>query len=228
MADAGVIFDVDGVLLELTSAEEDIFFQSFEELYGITGLSLDWDSYQIRNDEKIVEEILVRNGLPLLEMARFRSHYLDLLGTALCSKRLAPVPIPGILDLLATLQPHAKLGAATANFLGAARVRLQHAGLWDAVAPHAFGADGSGHKRETVARAITSMSLPRERIVYIGDNLNDLDAAQANDVAFIAFSTDEARRAKLTAAGAKRISQDHAQTLTFLKDLLHLDKAAKL
>jgi phosphoglycolate phosphatase-like HAD superfamily hydrolase len=228
MADIGVIFDVDGVLLELTSAEEDIFFQAFGELYGITGLSRDWDSYKIRNDEKIVEEILARHGLPLADVARFRAHYLDLLKTGLTSGRLSSIPITGAVDLLARLNIHAKLGVATANFLGAAKLRLQYAGVWDVIASHAFGADGSGHKRETVARAIASMNLPRERIVYVGDNLNDLDAAEANGVAFIAFSTDEGRRQKLRRAGARHLSPNHAQTLTFLKDFLYLDKAAKL
>jgi FMN phosphatase YigB (HAD superfamily) len=35
MVDAAVIFDVDGVLLELTSAEEDAFFLPFEQRYGL-------------------------------------------------------------------------------------------------------------------------------------------------------------------------------------------------
>ena len=45
MADAAVIFDVDGVLLELTSAEEDAFFVPFENRYGLKNLSRDWNSY---------------------------------------------------------------------------------------------------------------------------------------------------------------------------------------
>src|SRR5690606_8860878 len=44
-ADCAVIFDVDGVLLDLTRPEEDAFFAPFERLYGLTGLSRDWDSY---------------------------------------------------------------------------------------------------------------------------------------------------------------------------------------
>lgn len=58
MADAAVIFDVDGVLLELASAEEDAFFVPFEQRYGLKGLSRDWNSYAVRNDENIIAEIL--------------------------------------------------------------------------------------------------------------------------------------------------------------------------
>ncbi len=53
-----VVFDVDGPLLDLTRPEEDAFFVPFERLYGLTGLSRDWDSYRTRNDEDIIREIL--------------------------------------------------------------------------------------------------------------------------------------------------------------------------
>ena len=36
-ADCAVIFDVDGVLLDLTRAEEDAFFLPFERRYGLNG-----------------------------------------------------------------------------------------------------------------------------------------------------------------------------------------------
>ena len=62
--DRAVIFDVDGVLLDLTAPEEGAFFRAFERLHGITGLSPDWDSYRVRNDEHIIAEILERHGLP--------------------------------------------------------------------------------------------------------------------------------------------------------------------
>jgi phosphoglycolate phosphatase-like HAD superfamily hydrolase len=224
----GIIFDVDGVLLELTSAEEDVFFQAFEELYGIIHLERDWDSYEVRNDEKIVGEILARHHRPPSEIARFRVHYLALLELALAERRLGCRAIEGIGHLLAALTGTARLGIATANFLDAARLRLQAAELWETVAAHAFGADGSGHKRDTLASAIADMALPKSRIVYVGDNLNDLDAAHANGVAFIGFSTDQARREKLKSAGAAHVSADHAQTLTFVNALLDLDNGAKL
>ena len=69
--DRAVIFDVDGVLLDLTAAEEDAFFLAFERLHGITGLSRDWDSYRVRNDEHIIAEILERHGLPTVRMRRW-------------------------------------------------------------------------------------------------------------------------------------------------------------
>ena len=68
MGDVAVIFDVDGVLLHLTPEEENAFFWPFEKLYGLTGLSRDWDSYRIRNDADIIAEILEHHlGRPSTE-----------------------------------------------------------------------------------------------------------------------------------------------------------------
>ena len=216
--DRAVIFDVDGVLLDLTAPEESAFFRAFEHLHGITGLSSDWDSYRVRNDEHIIAEILERHGLPARAHDAIVNAYLAILSEGLASGDVAAVEIPGTRDLLKSL-PGLRLGIATANLLAAAKLRLQARDLWEPVSSLAFGAEGSGHKRETVARAIAATGLPKERIVYIGDNLNDVDAGLSNGVHFIGFSRDAERREKLKAAGAEHLSGDHQMTL---ERILHL------
>jgi phosphoglycolate phosphatase len=218
--DKAVIFDVDGVLLDLTAPEESAFFRAFEQLHGITGLSPDWDSYRVRNDEHIIAEILERHGLPASAHDEIVKAYLAILSEGLSSGDLSAVDIDGARDLLASLSGH-RLGIATANLLSAAKLRLQSAGLWEPVASLAYGAEGSGHKRETVARAIAATGLPKERIVYIGDNLNDVEAGLANGVAFIGFSQDAGRRERLKAAGAQHLSDDHQMTLKLIHQLLN-------
>lgn len=217
--DKAVIFDVDGVLLDLTAPEESAFFRAFEELHGITGLSLDWDSYRVRNDEHIIAEILERHGLPAGAHEAIVREYLTILAEGLSSGEVAAVEVPGARDLLNSLSG-LRLGIATANLLSAAKLRLQSAGLWEPVASLAYGAEGSGHKRETVARAIAATGLPKERIVYIGDNLNDVEAGLVNGVAFIGFSQDAGRRERLRAAGAQHLSGDHRMTLKLIRQLL--------
>lgn len=214
--DSAVIFDVDGVLLDLTPAEEDAFFLPFERRHGLTGLSRDWDSYRVRNDEHIIAEIIERHGLPPQAGEALVADYLAILS----SGAVPPRVIPGAAGLLEKLSGTRRLGIATANLLSAARLRLLASGLWTHVVELAFGAEGSGHKRETVAKAIAASGLPRERIVYVGDNLNDVEAGLANGVHFIGFSEDAARRDHLARAGAVHLAGDHARTAELIASLL--------
>ena len=87
--DRAVIFDVDGVLLDLTTAEEDAFFLAFERLHGLTGLSRDWDSYRVRNDEHIIAEILERHELPKSAHEAIVAEHLAILSDGLSSNELA-------------------------------------------------------------------------------------------------------------------------------------------
>jgi HAD superfamily hydrolase (TIGR01549 family) len=222
-ADSAVIFDVDGVLLELTAAEEDAFFLAFERRYGLTGLSRDWNSYRIRNDQHIIAEILQTHGLPAAAQSGIIDDYLDILSEGLESGAIASAAIPDAGDLLRTLSNHV-LGIATANLLRAAEIRLKSQGLWTPVSNLAFGAEGLGHKRDIVACAIAATGLPRHRIVYVGDNLNDVDAGLSNGVHFIGFSTDAERRQSLKAAGARHLSGNHANTLELIRALLEDSK----
>ena len=122
----------------------------------------------------------------------------------------------------------AKLGIATANLLSAAEFRLSHAGLWRHVSAHAAGAEGGGHKREILARAIASTGLPKPQIIYVGDNLNDVDAGLSNGVHFIGFSTSQPRLGELARAGNFHTSSNHTKTCDLICHLLDIDKRPKL
>lgn len=227
MPDFAVIFDVDGVLLELTAAEEDTFFAAFEKLHGLTGLSRDWDSYRIRNDCDIIREILETHldRLPSdEENARVASLYLDLLRDRLSNGELIPVAVPGVAELLNDLSRHgARLGIATSNLLGAAQTRLEAAGLWHDVSAFPQGAEPGGHKRNILARVIAALDLPKHRIFYVGDNLNDVDAGLSNGVNFIGFSQSPAKQKTLQAAGAVHTAGNHKGTFEIISRLI--DKA---
>ena len=220
MVDATVIFDVDGVLLELTSAEEDAFFAPFEQRYGLENLSRDWNSYTIRNDENIIAEILARHGLPAREHAEVVADYLEVLKLRLETGAIETIAIPGARDLLNKLHGSLQLGIATANLLSAAKFRLQSVDFWNPVSAHAFGAEGGGHKREILARAISSTGFPKNRIVYVGDNLNDVEAGLSNGIHFIGFSTNPGRLNELERAGTNHISNNHLDTFRLIRHLL--------
>lgn len=213
MPEHAVIFDVDGVLLELTREEEDIFFAPFAPWGDPATLPRDWNSYRIRNDDNIVDEIMARWNIPAAEKPVLVRQYFLRLEQCLARGTVRSPAIAGASDLLQALSGKARLGIATANFREAARLRLVAAGIWDHLSALAHGADGGGHKHEVLARAIAASGLPPERIVYIGDNLNDVEAGLRNGVHFIGFATSAERRSALRAAGARRCCGDHAETL---------------
>lgn len=223
MAKAAVIFDVDGVLLNLTAAEENLFFEPFERRYGLTGLSRDWNSYRIRNDEQIVAEIFERYSLPETERPSLTDEYHALLASRLANGTLQPQRVPGAADLLKALNDRVRLGIATANFRQAAHLRLKAAGLWEPVRNHARGADGSGHKWQTLAGLVAELELPPNRIVYVGDNVNDVEAGLRTGVHFIGFSEVEGRATTLKQAGASHTCHSHNDTLRLIKEFLRLD-----
>lgn len=222
MADCAIIFDVDGVLLELTRDEEEIFFEALSRFVPTRALSRDWNSYRIRNDDDIISEILERNNEPVALKPDIVQHYLSLLSQRLDAGIIATRMIPGVDELLAAFSPYAVLGIATANLRQAAELRLARVNLWPHVQSHAQGADGGGHKRQILARLLERLPLPKSRIIYIGDNLNDVDAGLANAVHFIGFSQDPARRRSLMDHGAPCACASHAETRARISHILGL------
>ncbi len=220
MKDWAIIFDVDGVLLELTRAEEELFFQPFVKRIHADVLSRDWNSYSIRNDEDIVREIVERYGLPATEASIITTEYLALLERELV-EGLKTERIAGAERLIRAFSDVAKLGIATANFREAARLRLQQAQMWSPVSELAYGADGGGHKTAILGRAIAASGVPPSRIIFIGDNVSDVKAGLSNNVHFIGFSSDAARRKALEAAGATRLCADHTQTRLTIQQILN-------
>jgi phosphoglycolate phosphatase-like HAD superfamily hydrolase len=222
---AAVILDVDGVLLDLTPEEEDAFFWAFARLHRLNGLSRDWDSYRIRNDVEIITEILETHFGRLPSPAEHQAviqAYLSHLASGIDAKRLKPSAIAGAAGLLGDLDGELKLGIATANLLEAATLRLAACEMWEPVKTCAFGANGGGAKRQILARAMARLALPPDRIVFIGDNLNDVEAGLANGVHFIGFSQDPAKCRRLVDAGAERVCNHHRDTLKHIRDALQL------
>ena len=219
-----VIFDVDGVLLELTRPEEEIFFTALSRYVPTENLSRDWNSYRIRNDDDIISEILERNGLAQNLKPDVVNHYISLLNDAISSRAVTTSPIIGATALLNQVRKFSTTGVATANLRQAAKLRLEAAGFWHNVSSCAFGADGGGHKYEILARALAQLDMPKSRVVYVGDNVNDVIAGLENGVHFVGFSTDAKRRQQLATAGARHLAQNHAETLGIIRDFLGIER----
>jgi HAD superfamily hydrolase (TIGR01549 family) len=216
VVDHAIIFDVDGVLLDLTHAEEELFFTALSKYVPTQHLSRDWNSYKIRNDEDIIAEILEHHAMPENLKQEVIDHYIEVLRSA----TLQPTVIAGAYELLQACTAHYRLGIATANLRAAAALRLQRVGLWQPVQNFAFGADGGGHKTDILGRALEALQLPRSHVIYIGDNLNDVAAGLHHGVRFIGFAADEKQRWRLQQAGAQHVCGNHLETMALISTLL--------
>ncbi len=225
-----VIFDVDGVVLHLTPPEEAAFFQALQMVFGIDDASPDWDSYRARNDVEIVEELietrLNRPATPA-DVNAFTDKYISLVDIGIRTGEIEILEIDGIRDVLMALTQASDLimGLATANFMGMAKMRLRHVGLNDFFKVGGF-AEARGPKRQILQKTLAGLTdergrpIPKERVVFLGDNVGDVDAGLFNECGLIAFSDDLAKHKKLKDAGATHIISSHADTLSMIENLL--------
>ena len=218
---------MDGPLLHLKKPEEDAFFAPLEKVFGITGLSRDWDSYRVRNDRDIIHQVLSEHLGDRFEPSHydaFVNAYDAELTDGFASGRLEVSIVPRAPDIVGALAATSglALGIATANLRCAAEIRLRQAGMWDHLSAYPGTADKSGHKHEVLARVISDLALPADRIVFIGDNLNDFEAGRKNGTHFIGFHVHADRRQRLTDNGAEFVTGDHDETLALITKMLTL------
>lgn len=227
-----VIFDVDGVILHLTPPEEAAYFKALELVFGIDDASPDWDSYRARNDVEIVEELIeTRLNRPAepSDILAFTDKYISLVDVGIRTGEIEVLEIEGIRDVLMALTQAENLimGLATANLMGMAKMRLRHLGLNDFFKVGGF-AEARGPKRQILQKTMAGLTdergnpIPKERVVFLGDNVGDVDAGLSNGCGLIAFSEERSKHQKLKDAGAEHIISSHTQTVPMIERLLGL------
>jgi phosphoglycolate phosphatase-like HAD superfamily hydrolase len=218
-----VIFDVDGVLLHLSPAEEDGFFEPFREAYGLTGLSRDWNAYHIRNDLHIVQEIIETHfgrAATAQEVEAWRRRYLEIIQQWMQRGVFAVEPVAGAVDLLCDLGRCGTLiGIATANIIDAARIRLEAAGAWPHIR-HWAGAESGGPKKQILGKLVSDLGLTSRDVIYVGDNLNDFEAGREHAGHFIGFSSSARQRQYLKECGVVLLAGNYRETRLLLERLL--------
>lgn len=225
-----VIFDVDGVILHLTPPEEAAYFKALELVFGIVDASPDWDSYRARNDVEIVEELIeTRLDRPAepADILAFTDKYISLVDVGIRTGEIEVLEIDGIRDVLMALTraDNLVMGLATANLMGMAKMRLRHVGLSDFFKVGGF-AEARGPKRQILQKTIAGLSdergvtIPKDRVVFLGDNVGDVDAGLSNGCGLIAFSQEHGKHQKLRDAGAQHIISSHAETVPMIEKLL--------
>ena len=222
-----VLFDIDGTLLLSGGAGKRALDETFEELFGVAG-GFEGIPVAGRTDPLLLDDALARHGMTAAAdlRARFHDRYCDLLEERI----LDPLPrkglMPGVRRLLARLDDRADLTSAllTGNFARAARIKLEHFGLWQHFACGAYGDDGASRDDlapVAIARARRQGIDIRSaaQVVVVGDTPLDIRCARTAGAWSVAVATGPYRAAELEAHGAHRVLPDLADTAACI-DLL--------
>jgi phosphoglycolate phosphatase-like HAD superfamily hydrolase len=221
-----LLFDVDKTLVDSGGAGGRAMNLAFAQLFGIEQGFAGID-FSGRTDTGIFRDAARLHNLdghfPTL-LARFQQAYHSSLPSTLAQTQ--GYVLPGVRELLAGLRtaPGAFLGLATGNFHEAARLKLEHFGLYDFFLAGGY-ADDSEDRAELVAMAIERLAEaggghgPRE-VYVIGDTPLDIAAAQANGARSLAVATGFFTAEQLKAAGAGLVFPDFSSWQAVLDALL--------
>lgn len=221
-----VLFDIDGTLVLTGRAGLRAMARMFDLRYGSSDAA-GGVPVAGRTDWAIFSDILQRMGHDLDEalLRELRDHYLELLREEIQHRGEGVKDVmPGVRELLDRLQPREDvwLGLLTGNFAEAARIKLEHFGLWQYFRGGAFGDDASDRNRLVPlalrrARQNGLPDVPADRIIVVGDTPHDIACARAADAVPVAVATGGFSVDQLRASGADIVFEDLSDTAAFLK-----------
>lgn len=201
MASHGIVFDLDGTLTDSQPG----LVASLRHMHDAVGWPQPSD-----------EELLRWLGPPLVTVLQEAGHAPEEVDRAIAAFRVAMADgglvdstlYPGVEALLAELAEAGRpLAVATHKMQSDADAVIDHYGLRPRFrGVHGRVAGEAGHsKAEVIARAIGSIGLPPERIVMVGDRVNDIASARELGVRTIGVAYGYGGHAELAAAGADAI-----------------------
>jgi HAD superfamily hydrolase (TIGR01509 family) len=212
---AGVLFDVDGTLIDSTY------------LHAVTW----WEGFRAGGHDVPIAQIHRAVGMGadrlldhLLGAERDRSN--DELVRAVHAERYAPFmarlrPLPGAANLLRACHERGQLVAlassATPSELTAMRAAL---GADESIDGATSSADAERTKPEPdiIEAALRLLSLDINRAVYVGDSIWDVAACAKLGLPCVALTCGGTSRAELADAGAVAVYEDPADLLAHLDD----------
>jgi phosphoglycolate phosphatase-like HAD superfamily hydrolase len=205
-----VLFDIDGTLVQTSSAGVRGLTSALYDLYGFAG-ALDGIPVAGRTDLAILRDVFGRIDLEWQDrhILAVREAYFDRLSGELAR----PLPagttnfgvLPGVEQVIARMEgePSFVVGLLTGNFLRGAEIKLRHFDLWRRFR---FGAFGDDHfdRRDLLPVAlgrVRQAGLRPGRVIVIGDTPLDVDCAHAHGALAVAVATGNYSTTQLRAAG---------------------------
>ncbi len=216
-----LLWDIDGTLITSGGAGIRALRPPLLELFGVASDLADID-FAGRTDRHIFRQIFGRHGIPNTEenFLRYLDGYLARLPAELAHS--GATVLPGIEAVLRTAaaRPDITQALLTGNARGAARVKLDHHGLWDFFPFGAF-ADDAEHRNDLGphalrrARAHTGVDFPPERVWIIGDTPHDIACGRAIGAKTLAVATGNHSALALAAHAPSAVLPDFADAAGF-------------
>ncbi len=208
-----LLFDVDGTVLLSNGAGGRAMTRAGERLFG-SSFTFEVDTSGML-DPHIYRDLVTAN--PHLDMDAmhdmFRDTYVETLEAELKRPGSHAYALPGVEDLLATLETfeNLTLGLLTGNYGAAAALKFRSAGLnADLFAITAFGDEAAtrpGLVKVALQkyRGLKEEKLEPRQVVVIGDTPKDIDCARANGCVAFGVATGRYSADELRAAGADMV-----------------------
>lgn len=219
-----LLFDVDGTLLLSGGAGKRALNRAFAGLFAVTD-AFEGIPVAGRTDTLIFRDALARSSVEVDQGSRtaFYTLYYECLEQEIRRPGPRKGLMPGVRGLLERLadEAHVISGLLTGNFARAARIKLEHFGLWRHFCCGAYG-DDAAERDDLVPIAIARARRAGVRVdagrdaVVIGDTPLDVRCAAAGGARSIAVATGGYDEATLRASGADAVLPDLADADRFL------------
>lgn len=206
-----LLFDIDQTLLYTGGAGGLAMNLAFEEMFGISD-GFGKIEFSGRTDLGILADALAHHGIEgghEAHLGEFLRRYYALLPGTLREKDGYLMPgFPQLLDALSKWDD-VLIGLATGNFSEAARIKLEHYGIYDFFAGGGFGEE-SVERADVIRVAIEGLAdgASREDILIIGDTPKDISAARDNGVVGVGVATGNYSVEQLRESGADVVFED--------------------
>lgn len=193
-----LLFDIDGTLLDPVGEGKVLMRRAMEDVFGTSG---EIDAYDMSGkvDWQIVTDLMLQAGISPDSVEEKRGDFF----AAYARHVEASAPtlkmhlLPGVAELLERLSGDKKylLGLVTGNVREAVPHKLLAAGIDPAL--FRFGAFGSEHPDRNLLPALAlsrleqalGLTIPRERVLVIGDTPRDIECAHHTGVKVLCVAT---------------------------------------
>ncbi len=221
-----VIFDVDGTLSLTSGVDDDCWSEAAREVLGVSDMSTDWSTYSHSTDEAIASDLIRdRTDLPRTDetVHRVRDVFIARIRSALVEDPSLFHPVPGSPGVFDLLYRHGWASAiATGGWRTTACLKMDAAGVPHAGIPAAHADDA--HPRESIVSIAANRAGERhaagfDRLVYVGDGIWDVRAAQRLGIGFVGIGAGE-RGARLREEGAEVVLSDYEDGEEFVRAIV--------